>query len=44
MTSAIVWVSTKGNFFAEFFKVINAEIKPLSCQGTLQVEEKCEKK
>jgi hypothetical protein len=23
-----MWVSTKGNFCAEFFKVITAEIKP----------------
>jgi hypothetical protein len=27
MTPAIMWVSTKGNFCAEFFKVITAEIK-----------------
>jgi len=28
MTPAIMWVPTKGNFCAEFFKVITAEIKP----------------
>jgi hypothetical protein len=39
-----MWVSTEGNFCAEFFKVITAEIKTPVLPRNCPKGKKCEKK